>query len=99
MEIVELHETKNFFGGLENLYIIHISDIHLWYSTSILKRIESIMITTNHNLIILTGDYYDLPIGTYNFENFHAKFLKDIQLFLLKAITTKFMELKYLTCF
>lgn len=78
MEIVERQEKINFFGGLENLSIIHISDIHLWYSTSILKRIESIITTINPNLIILTGDYYDLPKGAYNFREFLCKISKKL---------------------
>lgn len=70
MKITERQEIVNFFDGNENLSIIHISDIHLWCSTRILKKIKSIIISNNPDLIILTGDYYDTPKGAYNFREF-----------------------------
>jgi hypothetical protein len=73
MEIIERHEKINFFDGLEKLSIFHISDIHLWYSTSILKKIEAIIALNNPDLIVLTGDYYDIPKGAYNFREFLSK--------------------------
>ena len=73
MEIVERQEKIHFFGGNENLSILHISDIHLWYATSVLIRIESIITANNPELIILTGDYYDIPRGAYNFRKFLCK--------------------------
>lgn len=76
MEIVERQENINFYGGNENLSIIHISDIHLWYSTLILSKIEVLIRINNPDLIILTGDYYDLPIGAYNFREFLCKISK-----------------------
>ncbi len=85
MEIVERQEKINFFGGLENLSIIHISDIHLWYSVSILKRIETIITNNNPNLIVLTGDYYDLPIGAYNFREFLCKISKRYTVIFIKG--------------
>ncbi len=68
MEIIERQENINFFNGLENLSIIHISDIHLWYSTIVLKKLENLIAVNNPDLIVLTGDYYDLPKGAYNFR-------------------------------
>ena len=73
MKIAERQEKINLCGGLENLSIIHISDIHLWYSTSILKKLETIIKINNPDLIALTGDYYDLPRGAYNFREFLCK--------------------------
>jgi len=70
MEIAERQEKINFFDGNENLSIIHISDIHLWYSTSILEKIKKTIISNNPDLIILTGDYYDTPKGAINFRGF-----------------------------
>lgn len=70
MEIIERKEIINIFDGNENLSIIHISDIHLWFSKSILDKIKSIIISNNPDLIILTGDYYDTPKGAYNFREF-----------------------------
>ncbi|MCC6815846.1 MAG: metallophosphoesterase [Saprospiraceae bacterium] len=70
MELIERQEKINFFGGKENFSIIHISDIHLWYSTRILKKIKAIIFSNNPDLIFLTGDYYDIPKGAYNFREF-----------------------------
>ena len=73
MELTERHEKINFFDGAENLSIIHISDTHLWYPTTILKLLEALIIMRNPDLVILTGDYYDLPKGAYNFREFLIK--------------------------
>lgn len=70
MEAIDRLEQINFYNGSENLKIIHLSDIHLWYSTRILKTIESNIVNNNPDLIILTGDYYDIPKGAYNFREF-----------------------------
>jgi len=70
MEIAERQETVNLFNGLEDLSIMHISDIHLWHSAKILNQLETIIATNDPGLIILTGDYYDLPKGAYNFRKF-----------------------------
>jgi len=70
MEIIERQENINLFGGLENLSLLHISDIHLWYSVTVLEKLETIITINNPGLIILTGDYYDLPRGAYNFRDF-----------------------------
>jgi uncharacterized protein len=76
MEIVERQENINFFGGLENLSIIHISDIHLRYSTTVLAKLEDTITRHNPDLILLTGDYYDLPRGAYSFRKFLIKISK-----------------------
>ena len=76
MEIVERQENINFFDGAEDLSLLHISDIHLWYSTSILEKIEVSIELNNPDLIILTGDYYDLPKAAYNFSIFVRKIAK-----------------------
>lgn len=85
MEIVERQENINFFGGYENLSLMHISDIHLWYSTSILRDLETIITTNNPDLIILTGDYYDLPIGAYNFRKFLCRISKNYTVLFIKG--------------
>ena len=52
---------------------MHITDIHLWYSVRILETLEESIIRINPDLIILTGDYYDLPKGAHNFREFLSK--------------------------
>lgn len=73
MKIIERYEHIDFHNGLENLTIVHISDVHLWYATSILKELEIIILKNNPDLVILTGDYYDLPKGAHNFRSFLCK--------------------------
>ncbi len=73
MEIAKREEKINLFGGIENLSIFHISDIHLWFSTAILDKIEAIITLNSPDLIVLTGDYYDFPKGAYNFKKFLCK--------------------------
>ena len=73
MRIAERQENINLFSGHENLSIIHISDIHLWYSTRVLQNLEAIITKHKPDLIALTGDYYDLPKGAYHFREFLCK--------------------------
>ncbi len=73
MEIAERNESIDFFGGREDLTIMHLSDIHLWYSINILKQLENLITRHEPGLIVLTGDYYDLPKGARNFREFLCK--------------------------
>jgi uncharacterized protein len=73
MQITERYEEVSLFGGEEELSIIHISDIHLWHSVAILEKLEALIIKNDPALVILTGDYYDLPKGAYNFREFLSR--------------------------
>jgi predicted MPP superfamily phosphohydrolase len=73
MLITERYETVNLFNGLENLSLLHISDVHVWFSKKILEKLESLVLKNNPDLIILTGDYYDLPKGARLFREFLLK--------------------------
>lgn len=70
MNISQRKEQVTLLGGQENLALLHISDIHLWYSTRILKDLTTLITKQNPDIIILTGDYYDLPKGAHNFRDF-----------------------------
>lgn len=70
MKIAARKENIKRFGGLETLSILHISDIHLWYSTSILKALAIRISELDPDIILLTGDYYDVPRGAHNFRQF-----------------------------
>ncbi|HYC85716.1 MAG TPA: metallophosphoesterase [Chryseosolibacter sp.] len=50
--------------------MFQISDIHLWYSTRVLTALRSIVAETDPDIIVLTGDYYDIPAGARNFREF-----------------------------
>ena len=96
MAVIERKEDLNFFNGHEDCSIIHLSDIHLWYSTKILNRIKETLSLNNPDLIILTGDYYDLPIGAYNFRSFLKDISLKIQSSSLKEIMTQSTAQKFL---
>jgi predicted MPP superfamily phosphohydrolase len=68
--ISERKERVTLWGEGESLYILHLSDIHLWYSTGILTGLAALIEKHQPHIIILTGDYYDLPKGAHNFRAF-----------------------------
>lgn len=63
-------ETIELFDGEESITFLHISDIHLWFSTKVLKELREIILIQKPELIVLTGDYYDLPQGAESFRQF-----------------------------
>lgn len=70
MKITERKESIDLLDGRENLSILHLSDIHLWYSTNILKFLEERIEHHKPDLIFMTGDYYDGPRGAFNLRTF-----------------------------
>ena len=80
MKIEERRESIKLLDGLENLSILHISDIHLWYSTGILDALAGLISKHNPDIIVLTGDYYDIPRGAYNFRRFLMQISQDYQI-------------------
>lgn len=70
MKVSERIEKLSLFGGAENISILHLSDIHLWYSTKILKTLLDWIDVNKPDVIMLTGDYYDVPRGAFNFRTF-----------------------------
>jgi uncharacterized protein len=70
MSIKTREEKVQLFNGQEKLSILHISDVHVWFSRNILDGLKRIIFNANPELIILTGDYYDTPIGAHLFKDF-----------------------------
>lgn len=68
--ITERHESVNLHNGEKAITLLHISDIHLWYSTSVLQTLEKIIEKDPPDLIVMTGDYYDIPAGAHKFRKF-----------------------------
>ena len=73
MKIFERNERVTFFGGEEKISLLHLSDIHLWFSTRILQDIEAAIISIEPDILVLTGDYFDVPAGARNFRKFLKK--------------------------
>jgi len=66
-------ESLNLWGGIENLKIFHISDIHLKWNIKKLELIHQLILDHQPELILFTGDYFDTPIGLKRFIHFVRK--------------------------
>jgi predicted MPP superfamily phosphohydrolase len=68
--IVVREEVLDLNGGGEALTVLHISDIHTWFSTRVLEKLKAIISQNNPQLLLLTGDYFDFPRGALLFRDF-----------------------------
>lgn len=68
--ITERQEQVTLWGEGDGLSVLHLSDIHLWYNTGILTALEQLIEKHKPDILLLTGDYYDLPKGAHNFRSF-----------------------------
>jgi uncharacterized protein len=69
MTIKTRDERVHLFNGQEKLRLLHISDVHVWFSRRILDELKRIIFNVNPDLIVLTGDYYDTPRGANLFKD------------------------------
>jgi len=63
-------ETIDLKEGLENLHILHISDLHLPFSRKRIDRIIEIIESSGAQLTAMTGDYVDLKSSLPKFFDF-----------------------------
>ena len=70
MPIQLREETLDLYDGGEALTILHISDIHVWFSKGILDKLRAIIFKNDPELLVFTGDYFDTPTGAYLFRDF-----------------------------
>lgn len=70
MRIRTRDEKVQLFNGEEDLRLLHISDVHVWFSRRILDELKKVIFKAAPDLIILTGDYYDTPAGAHLFKAF-----------------------------
>lgn len=70
MPIQLREETLDFYTGHEALIMLHISDIHVWFSMGILEKLKAIIFKNDPELLVFTGDYFDIPRGAYLFRDF-----------------------------
>ena len=73
MRITTREETVQLFDGKEQLHILHISDVHVWFSNRVLDELKKIIYKASPDLIVLTGDYYDTPKGARLFKAFMSE--------------------------
>lgn len=57
------HETVGPVDSPHRMRIVHLSDLHLWFSDRKLRRLEPIIAQWSPDVIALTGDYADTPVG------------------------------------
>jgi predicted MPP superfamily phosphohydrolase len=85
MSIRIRNEIVQLFNGQEQLSLLHISDIHVWFSRRILDDLKEIIFKTNPELIILTGDYYDTPKGAHLFKEFLSEVANSFRIFFISG--------------
>lgn len=61
MKLTVRHETVAHAGMAGRLRIAHLSDLHLWWGTKKLQKIDHLLATWQPEVIALTGDYADTP--------------------------------------
>lgn len=85
MSIRIREEEVQLFDGQENLSLLHISDIHVWFSNRALDELKGIVVRVNPDLIILTGDYYDTPKGVSLFKKFLSEIAKSFKIVFIRG--------------
>ena len=85
MKITVRKENINFYDGKDRLKLIHLSDFHIRYSTAVLEQLLKSMYKYNPDLIVMTGDYFDIPRGAYYFREFLFKISKDYPVLFIRG--------------
>ncbi|GAA4114075.1 metallophosphoesterase [Aquimarina addita] len=85
MKISERQEYINLHNDREDLLLLQISDIHLWFSIKILEVLEKTIEKHKPDLVVLTGDYFDIPRGAYNFRDFLLRISLRYQVVFIKG--------------
>jgi uncharacterized protein len=62
-----------YFEGKQTIKLLHLSDIHVWFSNHKLSQIKAQIISNKPNLVVMTGDYFDFPYGAKLFKIFLAE--------------------------
>lgn len=85
MKIRTREEKIQLFGGKEQLSLLHISDVHVWFSGRVLDDLKKISFELSPDLIILTGDYYDTPKGARLFKSFMTEIAGSFPIVFIKG--------------
>ena len=85
MNIRTRDETIQLFNGQEDFCLLHISDVHVWFSGRTLENLKKIIFNAKPELIILTGDYYDTPKGAHLFKNFLSEIAKSFRIVFIRG--------------
>jgi uncharacterized protein len=85
MRIRTRDERIQLFDGQENLSLLHISDVHVWFSGRILEELKKIIFNAKPELIILTGDYYDTPKGANLFKTFLSEIARSFRIVFIRG--------------
>ena len=63
MSLAVRHEIVGPTAGRERIRIAHLSDLHLWFGDRKLRVIEQAVAAWQPDVLALTGDYADTPMG------------------------------------
>ena len=63
-------ESFSFYKATEEIKILHLSDIHIWFSSKILNQIKAKILSIKPKLVLMTGDFFDFPYGAKLFKIF-----------------------------
>ncbi len=85
MTILQREETVDFYQGREAFTLLHISDIHVWFSNDILERLKAIIFQHDPELLVFTGDYFDFPRGAYLFRDFLIELSKSYKIVFVRG--------------
>jgi predicted MPP superfamily phosphohydrolase len=70
MQIVIRSEEINLFNSSNPLSMVHLSDMHIAFFSSRLLKIRNMIDEINPEIIVMTGDYFDTPIGANYIRDF-----------------------------
>lgn len=85
MAISLREEVVDFFNGKEDLTMLHISDVHVWFSAGILEKLKALIYKTDPALVVFTGDYFDVPRGAYLFREFLFELSRSYKLVFIRG--------------
>lgn len=69
-KLLERKESLCLMGGRESFRMLHLSDLHIKYSTRRLAWLLQLAERGRPDLVVMTGDYFDLPAGARHVRNF-----------------------------
>lgn len=85
MPIQLREEILDFYNGREELSLLHFSDVHTWFSATLLEKLKVIIRENDPALLLFTGDYFDIPRGAYLFRDFLCEVAPDYPIVFIRG--------------
>lgn len=90
MAITIRNEIVELFDGNESVSIMHLSDMHVWFSSTMLEELATIVDANPPHMILMTGDYFDLAIGARLVCSFLKRIDNKVPILFIKGNHEKF---------